>query len=391
MANKTIDELVEATSIGASDLFVLKQTSGSRKLKGQVLLNWLTAAADGHGGISSIEKLSTSGLTDTYRITLADTTTFDFTVANGRGISGIAKSGTSGLTDTYKISYTDGTSGTFTVTNGAKGDTGENWYVHIKYASKEPTESSHSMGDTPDKWMGVYAGTLAAAPEDYTKYNWFCIKGDTGDPGAAAAVSSCTVQYQQSASGTVQPDSWQSTIPDVPQGSFLWTKVTIAFNSGSPAVFYTAARMGIDGSGAVSSVCDQSPDANGNVALTASNVGAIANTAGAVGTSNLASGAVTNAKIAAGAITDAKIASAVKSAAVTVSIAASAWSDGAATVSVTGVTASNHVIVSPAEASRESYAECGVRCTAQAAGKLTFKCDTAPTAALSVNVLCINL
>ena len=69
MADKAISELIAAEQIKAADLFVLEQDSAAKKLTGQILLNWLTAAADGHGGISSIVKHSTSGLTDTYRIT----------------------------------------------------------------------------------------------------------------------------------------------------------------------------------------------------------------------------------------------------------------------------------------------------------------------------------
>lgn len=40
----------------------------------------------------------------------------------GQSIKGIKKTGTSGLVDTYTITLTDGTTSTFTVTNGAKGD-----------------------------------------------------------------------------------------------------------------------------------------------------------------------------------------------------------------------------------------------------------------------------
>ena len=46
------------------------------------------------------------------------------TGAQGVGISSIAKTGTSGLVDTYKITLTNGNTATFTVTNGAKGATG---------------------------------------------------------------------------------------------------------------------------------------------------------------------------------------------------------------------------------------------------------------------------
>lgn len=75
--------------------------------------------------IKKIIKTSTSGLVDTYTITLTDGTTSTFSVTNGKAISGISKTGTSGLVDTYTIQFNDGTTSTFTVTNGAKGDKGD--------------------------------------------------------------------------------------------------------------------------------------------------------------------------------------------------------------------------------------------------------------------------
>ena len=69
-------------------------------------------------GIASIEKTSTSVLTDTYTITYSDNATTTFTVVNGRGINTISKTSTSGLVDTYTIAYNDNTTSTFTVTNG---------------------------------------------------------------------------------------------------------------------------------------------------------------------------------------------------------------------------------------------------------------------------------
>lgn len=277
MADKSIDQLNEAEKIYATDLFVLQQSGSAKKLTGQVLLNWLTAAADGHGGIKSIAKLSTSVLADTYRITLADTTTFDFVINNGRGITGISKTGTSGLVDTYTISYNDGTSGTLTVTNGEKGDKGDNAYIWIKYASQEPTESSHSIGDIPDDWIGIYSGKASTAPTDWKQYKWFQIKGEKGDTGSPATLVNKSVTYQSSDSGTIIPSgSWVSSIPVVSQGKYLWTKTELQFNTGDPIISYSVARMGIDGSGAVSSVAGVSPDETGNVALTASDVGALA-------------------------------------------------------------------------------------------------------------------
>ena len=276
MADKSVGELIAAQSVTPTDLFVLEQNGTAKKLTGQVLENWLVSFADGHGGIQSIKKLATSGLVDTYRITLADTTTFDFVVTNGRSITGISKTSTSGLVDTYTISYNNGTTSKFTVTNGAKGNKGDNAYVWIKYASQKPTESSHSMGDIPDDWIGIYSGNASTAPTDWKQYQWFKHKGEQGDTGSPATLASKSVTYQVSDSGTIIPSgSWGSSIPVVPQGKYLWTKTEVRFNTGDPIVSYSVARMGIDGSGSVSSVAGVSPDATGNVTLSAADVGAL--------------------------------------------------------------------------------------------------------------------
>ena len=259
----------------------MEQDGAAKKLTGQILLNWLTAAADGHGGISSIVKQSTSGLTDTYRITMADTTTFDFPVKNGRGITVVSKISTSGLVDTYRITYNDSTNSTFTITNGAKGDKGDNAYVWIRYAAQKPTAASHSFGVLPDNWMGVYSGNSATAPTDWTKYQWFEIKGEKGDIGNPALLTSQSVTYQASTSGNVIPSgNWQGSIPTVAQGAYLWTRVAMTFNSGTPIYAYSVSRMGLDGTGAVSKVCGKEPNSNGNVELGAENVGALPSVGG---------------------------------------------------------------------------------------------------------------
>lgn len=274
-------ELIAAQSVTPTDLFVLEQNGTAKKLTGQVLENWLVSFADGHGGIHSIAKLSTSGLVDTYRITLADTTTFDFVVNNGRGITGISKTGTSGLVDTYTISYNNGTTSKFTVTNGAKGDKGDNAYIWIKYASQKPTESSHSMGDIPDDWIGIYSGNASTAPTDWQQYKWYKCKGEKGDTGDAAALVTKSVTYQIGSSGTIEPSgNWQSTVPEVPQGKYLWTRTVVQFNTGDPITWYSVAYAGINGTGAVSTVCGKSPDETGNVAVTADDVDALPSAGG---------------------------------------------------------------------------------------------------------------
>ena len=70
----------------------------------------------------------------------------------------------------------------------------------------------------------------------------------------------------------------------------------------------------------------------------------------------------------------------------TVSLTVAGWSNKTQTVTVSGVTASNLVVVGAAPASADAYGEATVRCTAQATDSLTFVCEEVPEEALSVNV-----
>lgn len=60
------------------------------------------------------------------------------------------------------------------------------------------------------------------------------------------------------------------------------------------------------------------------------------------------------------------------------------------TKTVTGVTTSNSVIVSPAPTSISDYVSAGVYCSAQANGTLTFTASSTPTADLVVNVMIVG-
>lgn len=71
----------------------------------------------------------------------------------------------------------------------------------------------------------------------------------------------------------------------------------------------------------------------------------------------------------------------------TATLSASGWSNKSQTVSVSGVTASNTIIVMSAPASYIDYAECQVYCSSQSAEKLTFKCEDVPSSNLTVNIV----
>lgn len=73
----------------------------------------------------------------------------------------------------------------------------------------------------------------------------------------------------------------------------------------------------------------------------------------------------------------------------TASLAVASWNTTNKTisVSVSGVTASNLVEVSPAPASWSVASAAGVYCSAQGSNSLTFTCSSIPTAAITVNVV----
>ena len=253
---------------------MVQQAGAAYKLSGHNFILALTTVLDGHGGVKSItyDAPVSPSLTGTMTITLADDSTTTVNVTNGKGITSIAKTSTSGLVDTYTISFNDGTTQTFTVTNGAKGDTGDAWYVWIRYAGQQPT-SDADIGTVPDDWIGIYSGTASTAPTSYTAYSWYEYKGEKGDTGTAASITQQSVTYQESTSGTVAPEgSWTANIPTVTPGNFLWTRTVLEFNDGTNVTSYSVSRYGIDGTGAVSTVNNIAPDANGNIALPATGI-----------------------------------------------------------------------------------------------------------------------
>lgn len=401
MADKTIGDLNYAPgSVDDSNtLFVVQQTGAAYKLDGHAFILALTAILDGHGGVASITYSApvSPSLDGTMTITLADQSTTTVTIKNGRGITSVSKTGTSGLDDTYTISYNDGTTSTFVVKNGAKGDTGQAWYVWIRYAGQQPTQDS-DMGTSPDDWMGIYSGTSTTPPTHYTSYTWFQIKGEKGDTGAAASIVSDAVEYQVSNSGTVVPTgTWSSTVPAVTQGMFLWTRTTVTFNSGSPVVWYAVAYQAVDGEGSPGSSTPLVDSGSGVVGTAVSysredhqhplNV-ATSGTPAMDGTASRGS-ASTYARSDHVHPKDTSKANATDFKAFTVTLASASWNNGAQTVSNSNFVASGYAyIVSPASASFAAYGEAQIYAdNVTTDGSMTFHCTDAPSSSLTVNIV----
>lgn len=73
-------------------------------------------------------------------------------------------------------------------------------------------------------------------------------KGQTGQNGTSVTVKSTSVTYQVGASGTTKPTGeWQTEIPNVPNGQFLWTKTVVTYSNGQHTESYSVSYEGTNG------------------------------------------------------------------------------------------------------------------------------------------------
>lgn len=94
---------------------------------------------------------------------------------------------------------------------------------------------------------GIASSANSNASSALNKANNLTDRANSGEFDGRG-VKSTTVEYQASTSGTTVPTgTWSSTIPTVAQGSYLWTRTTTNYTSGTPTVGYSVARMGVNG------------------------------------------------------------------------------------------------------------------------------------------------
>ena len=96
-----------------------------------------------------------------------------------------------------------------------------------------------------------------------------------GQPGTGVTIVQTTTRYAKSTSGTTRPTSgWQTSVPSVPDGQYLWTWVYVRYSDGNETNAYSVARMGIDGKGIQSSTVTYSQQATSVDLTTITNWGA---------------------------------------------------------------------------------------------------------------------
>ena len=88
-----------------------------------------------------------------------------------------------------------------------------------------------------------------------------------GSDGKGVTIVKTEIKYAADTSGTTKPSSgWQTTIPSVPDGIYLWTWTHVEYSDGTKTDAYSVSRHGIDGKGIKSSVTKYCQKANTNTA-----------------------------------------------------------------------------------------------------------------------------
>lgn len=75
--------------------------------------------------------------------------------------------------------------------------------------------------------------------------------GTNGKDGTSVSISSTSVTYQVSSSGTVIPTgTWSTSVPNTSAGQYLWTKTAVTYSDGKSTTAYSISRNGTDGTNA---------------------------------------------------------------------------------------------------------------------------------------------
>ena len=141
--------------------------------------------------------------------------------------------------------------------------------VQVQYALGDTLTTPPTAGwsETAPEWQAgkyMWQKTVTTYSDGATKESKAtCIQGAKGETGASGTdgkdgtngtngkngndgrgIASTVITYQASSSGTTTPTgTWQSTIPTVTAGHYLWTKTVINYTSGEPTTSYSVSMM----------------------------------------------------------------------------------------------------------------------------------------------------
>lgn len=124
--------------------------------------------------------------------------------------------------------------------------------------TNERVTFSVSVGATIGADTGVIEIPITLDGQTVKKqFSWSCGKqgpqGVKGDPGTSVKITSKSVTYQTSTSGTTAPTgTWSTTVPTVNNGQYLWTKTTVQYSDGNKTEAYSVSYKGTNGTNGTS-------------------------------------------------------------------------------------------------------------------------------------------
>ena len=155
--------------------------------------------------------------------------TVDGVTVNKKFSFAVAKAGSNGSSVTVSstsVTYQAGTSGTTAPTGS--------WSTSVPSVSTgqylwTKTVVTYSDGKKTEAYSVSYNGT-------------------NGSNGTSVTISSTSVTYQASSSGTTTPTGeWSATVPSIANGQFLWTKTVVTYSDGKSTTSYSVSYKGTNG------------------------------------------------------------------------------------------------------------------------------------------------
>lgn len=295
-----IQDLTPADSIQAEDRFVLEQAGQAKSLTGQILLNDLATALDGHGGISDITYTppESGSLNGTLTITMADTTTYDVTVTNGNGIESISVVyGIASAPDPSAVSiwYTSVQSPTdakpYALTRFSMSRSEGDPIVAYTITQKalNPAITIGTATATEGEEANATVTNSGTAYNPTLNFDFTLPQGEKGDTGDYIVP---VVSYGTSTAAVTEPSTWYNSPSSLSyvSGNFIWQKTQYTLHDEQTVQSTETKVIGYigqngSGSGTVQQITFNgtvyADDGTGNVSMTidANDVGAIENPA----------------------------------------------------------------------------------------------------------------
>ena len=102
--------------------------------------------------------------------------------------------------------------------------------------------------DQGDLWMQGSTGDILTCMNPKTEGQAYSASDWQKLNKYGLGISTQTISYQRGTSGTVKPTgTWQSTIPPVEEGEYLWTRTYTVYTDGTNTEAFSVARQGADG------------------------------------------------------------------------------------------------------------------------------------------------